>query len=269
MTDNPLAPTERFTRALVRRPARSLIRGLTEADLGIPDYALACQQFEAYVRALRALDVVVTEVAADEACPDCVFIEDTALVTPGVAILTRPGAPSRRAEVPAVREALSQQMPVREISSPGMLDAGDVMNVDGFHYIGLSSRTNSDGARQLIAALRDVGLDGQTVAMPESLHFKTGVNYLDAGRLLVATEFLTFLRANDTGFPLDRFEVLEVSQREAYAANSLWINGTVLVPAGFPETAAMIEQFGYPVVTLATDEFRKLDGGLSCLSLRY
>lgn len=253
----------------MRAPAQSLVHGITQADLGIPDWALAQQQFEAYVAALAACGLQVTLLAADENCPDCVFIEDTALVTPELAIITRPGAASRRPEVPAVAACLAERFAkVVTVEAPGTVDAGDIMNVGGYHFIGLSARTNVEGAEQMLAALRSVGLDGQMVSMPEILHFKTGINYLADGQVIAAAGFLAFLRDVDD-FPLRAFEVLEVPDEEAYAANALWLNDRVLVAAGFPQTEALLQAAGYATVSLDVSEFRKLEGGLSCLSLRF
>ena len=129
-------------------------------------------------------------------------------------------------------------------------------------YVGLSSRTNRAGAEQLEKYLKNAGLELIVVEMAEMLHLKTGVNYLDQKNLLVAGEF--------TEAPIwNEFNRIVVSPDEAYAANSVCINGSVLVPAGFRQTALAIEQLGYPVLTVDTSEFQKLDGGLSCLSLRF
>lgn len=258
------------THAIVRPPAQSMVHGITEAQLGTPDWALATHQFDTYCGALEDCGVTLTRVDTDEEQPDCVFIEDTALVTPKMAVATRPGAVSRRGEVPPVAAVLREIFPqVVEVEAPGTVDAGDIMNVDGHHFIGLSTRTNEAGASQVIAALQDCGLSGQTVRMPDILHFKTGINYLSHGRLIVAAGFLEHLRSHAAEFPRSDFELLVVPDAEAYAANALRVNERVLLASGYPHTEAMLRGAGYDVVLLDMSEFRKLDGGLSCLSLRF
>lgn len=252
-----------FSHAIVRPPAPSCVDGITTAGLGPPDFDLALAQHAAYVDALRACGLQVTELAPEPSLPDSTFVEDAALLTRRCAIVTRPGAESRRAEAELLRPVLAARFDIVEaIRAPGTLDAGDVMMVGDHFHVGCSARTNSEGARQLIAILERHGLTGSTVAMREMLHLKTGVNHLEQGRFLVTGEFV--------GAPeFEGAECIEVPEEEAYAANSLWINGTVLVPAGFPWTRGRIESLGLPVLEVDVSEFRKLDGGLSCLSLRW
>lgn len=252
-----------FTQALARQPCAAMIHGLTAARLGLPDHALAEQQHQAYIQALEACGLSVTVLPADEAYPDSCFVEDPALITPKGAVISRPGATSRIGESQLIRNALNGLVePIMTIESPGTLDGGDVMMVDDHYYIGLSDRTNEAGAQQLISILHNWGLDGSTVTMNALLHLKTGVSYLDNNQLLATGDFIEH-RA------FAGFDILEVSEEEAYAANSLWINDRVLVPAGHPKTAAMIAAAGYEVLTVDMSEFQKLDGGLSCLSLRF
>jgi dimethylargininase len=190
-------------------------------------------------------------------------VEDSALLTGKVAVVTRPGADSRREEAALMEPVLAERFAnLARIEAPGTLDAGDVMMVgDGF-YIGLSARTNKAGAEQLIAILKRHGYDGIAVPMAEMLHLKTGVNSLEHNRLLVTGEFVG-------AKVFEGFECIEVPPEEAYAANSLWINETVLVPAGFPKVLAQVKALGYATLEVAVSEFQKMDGGLSCLSLRY
>lgn len=252
-----------FTRAIVRRPCRGLAKGLSTAGLGPPDYAKALAQHAAYVKALEACGLEVTMLEADERFPDSVFIEDTAVVCEKAAVITRPGAPSRLGEEMAASAALSSFYPRRQaIHPPGTLEGGDVMRAGGCFYVGLSGRTNLQGARQFAAIMKRHGYEAIPVPLREVLHLKTGVAYLEDGRLLATGEFL--------GHPLlSGFSVIPVPAGEGYAANSLWLNGRVLVPAGFPATRAAVEKAGYETFIVDVSEFRKLDGGLSCLSLRF
>jgi dimethylargininase len=252
-----------FTQAIVRKPCAAMIHGLTEAALGLPDLALAQRQHQAYIAALESCGLQVTVLPADEDHPDSCFVEDPAIITPKGAVITRPGAPSRMTETAAIREALNDLLePLVAIEAPGTLDGGDVMMVDDCFYIGLSARTNQPGAAQLISILQSWGLSGTAVTMNDMLHLKTGVSYLDNNQLLATGEFI-----EHPAFAA--YEILTVPAHEAYAANSLWLNDRVLVPAGHPETAALIAAAGYHVLPVEVSEFQKLDGGLSCLSLRF
>jgi len=252
-----------FTRAIVRTPGRSLAHGLTTRELGTPDYDLALAQHAAYVAALESCGLDVTVLPADEAYPDSVFVEDTALLTPHAAFIMRPGAESRRGETQSIRAALEDHYDfIDEIKPPGTVDAGDVMMVSSHFYIGLSSRTNQSGAEQLIGLLRTQHLTGGTVPLTESLHLKSSAAYIENNVLVVAGEMRDCPQ-------FDGFDRIEVSAGEAYAANCLWINGTVLVAAGFAGTAGAIRAKGYQTLELEMSEFQKVDGGLSCLSLRF
>ena len=252
-----------FTHAITRQPCKAMIDGISTAGLGPPDYELACSQHAGYVAALEACGLVVSVLPADQEYPDSTFVEDTAVMLPGAAILTRPGAVSRRGEVLQIRPTLEALVgDISIIQSPGTLEGGDVMMVGTHFYIGLSDRTNEAGARQMITIVEKCGLTGSMVALEEMLHLKSGVSYIESGNLLAYGEFI--------GKPeFKQFDTLKISESEAYAANSLWLNGTVLVPQGYPDTAIAIESRGYTVRMLNVSEFQKLDGGLSCLSLRF
>ena len=253
----------KFTNAIVRKPGRSLIGGLTEAGLGPPDYKVALIQHGGYVSALRACGLQVRELEADEAYPDSTFVEDVALLTPRCAVITNPGAPSRQGEVVSIREVISGYFSaIEEIIPPGTMDAGDIMDSGGHFYIGCSERTNLNGAEQLIRILGRYGMTGSVIRLEKVLHLKTGVSYLENNTILLSGEFLSRPE-------FKKFNIIEVPSAEAYAANSLWINGKVLVAAGNPVTKGKILASGYEVIELEMSEFRKLDGGLSCLSLRW
>ena len=252
-----------FARAITRQPCEAMIDGISTAGLGLPDYELACSQHADYVEALESCGLVVSVLPADQEYPDSTFVEDVAVMLPNAVILTRPGAGSRRGEVLEIRPTLEELVGnISMIHPPGTLEGGDVMMVDTHFYIGVSERTNEAGARQMIAILEQYGLTGSTVALKEMLHLKSGVSYIESGNLLACGEFI--------GKPeFKQFDTLKVSESEAYAANSLWLNGTVLVPKGYPDIAIAIESRGYSVKIVNVSEFQKLDGGLSCLSLRF
>ncbi len=258
----------KFTRALVRPPGDTFAAGMTTAGLGAPDVGRARVQHQAYVRALEACGLVVMSLLADEAYPDSTFVEDTALLTTRGALLTRPGAESRRGEVAAVARALAEFFPTAEtetIRAPGTLDAGDVCEADGHFFIGVSERTNEEGARQLATWLARRGFTSATVdigALPGLLHLKSGLAHLGGRRLLVVETLV--------GHPaVAGWDVLRAPSGEDYAANCVLVNDAVLAPAGFPKITALLRATGLRVVELDVSEFRKMDGGLSCLSLRW
>jgi len=240
-----------------------MIDGLTSLSLGRPDFLKAMEQHNLYVDALRSCGLEVMILEADSQFPDSVFVEDVALCTSECAIVTNPGAPSRNGEKIKIRPVLeSYYTQVESIESPGNLDAGDVMMVGKHYYIGISERTNIHGAEQLIVFLERYGMTASMVPLKKMLHLKSGLSYLEHNHLLISGEFIDHPTFAD-------FQKIEVDPDESYAANSLWVNSTVLVPAGFPRTLAKIKQAGYHTLILDMSEFRKLDGGLSCLSLRF
>lgn len=251
-----------FTRAIVRPPGPSVVNGLTTADLGPVDYEKALAQHSAYVEALKECGLDVTVLEPDNAHPDSTFVEDTALVTDELAIVMRPGAPSRRGETADVERVIKGlRSRVERVEPPGTADAGDVMMVERHFYVGLSSRTNEEGARQIIKILCAHGMTGSTIRLQEVLHLKSGVAYIERGNLVAAGEFI--------GRPeFAKYRVIRVEDDERYAANCLWVNGTVLVASGYPKVKQAIEAHGYNTISLDMSELHKVDGGLSCLSLR-
>jgi len=252
-----------FKNAIVRLPCPEMINGLTSVSLGKPDYNSALDQHARYVEVLQTCGLEVKVLEAERQYPDSVFVEDVALCTPECAIVTNPGAPSRNGEQLKMKPYLETYYnQVETIEWPGTLDAGDVMMVGNHYYIGNSERTNREGADQLIRILEKQGMTGSIVPLKKMLHLKSGLSYLEENTLLICGEFI-----DHPAF--EGFHKIEVDPDESYAANSLWINSIVLVPAGFPKTLKKIEQAGYSSITLDVSEFQKLDGGLSCLSLRF
>ena len=251
-----------FTRAVVRRPARSFARGLTTANLGRPDYDRMAAQHEAYVRALQSLGLRVTVLDSLEDYPDAHFVEDTAVVLPGVAVVTRPGASERRGEERAMAAVLTDYKRITAIEAPGTLDGGDVLLAGNRAFVGLSARTNEEGARQLGEILSAEGYEWHAVPVGEGLHLKSSANHL-GGRALVLTR--TFASLDLFG----GFDLVVLDDEDGYAANTLWINGSLLTPAGFPRARRQFEGLGLPILELEMSEARKMDGGLTCLSLRF
>ena len=252
-----------FRNAIVRAPCKHLKEGLTTSSLGKPDYLKALEQHSNYIVTLRQTGLKVKVLPENDLFPDSVFIEDIALCTPVFAVITNPGAESRRGEVQGIREVMEEFYNlIEEIHFPGTLEAGDVMMVNDHYFIGISKRTNIDGAKQLIKILGNHKMTGDKVLLEKMLHLKSGVSYLDKNNMLVCGEFI-----NNKAF--EGFNRIQIDEDESYAANSLWINGKVIVPDGFPKTKNKIEKAGYETIALDVSEFMKVDGGLSCLSLRF
>ncbi len=255
-----------FKNVIVRRPCKAMISGITSAPgLGRPDYELALKEHDAYIAALRSCGVEVTVLEADEDYPDSCFVEDPAVITRKCAIITNPGAPTRRGEamriLPVIQKFFAAE-DIEFIKDPGTLEGGDVMMVGDHFYVGRSARTNEEGIRQFIAILNRHGLTGSEVPLELVLHLKTGVNYIENNNMLVCGEFI-----DKPDFA--KYNKIVIPEQEAYAANCIWMNGTVIVPTGYPTVEKKVREAGYPVLLVDTSEYRKLDGGLSCLSLRF
>ncbi len=259
-----------FTRAIVRPPPRSFAAGLSSAGAGPPDVGRALGQHAAYVRALRDCGLQVTQLDPDEAYPDGTFVEDTAILTGRGAVLTRPGAPSRAGEVrgiePCVRHFFAGSA---AIEAPGTVDGGDVCEADGHFLIGVSARTNLQGARQLTGHLARLGYTASVIditANPALLHLKSGIAYLGDGVWVADPAVEKDLRSQPA---VEVRDLIPVPAAEAYAANCVRVNEVVFAAAGYPQMHAELESRGFRVVSLDVSEFRKMDGGLSCLSLRF
>ena len=255
-----------FKNCIVRKPCKALVEGITSGTYpGKPDYELACRQHEHYIECLKQCGVQVEVLPALEAYPDSVFVEDPAVVTRSCAIITNPGAASRNGEkneiLPAIRKFYPEEK-IHFITGEGHLDGGDVMMVGDHFYVGRSARTNEEGIRQLTEILAKYGMTCSEVPLYKVLHLKTGVNYLEDNNMLVSGEFVEKPE-------FEKYNKVVIPEEEAYAANCIWVNDTVIVPAGYPAVLKAVQDLGYKTLLVDTSEYRKLDGGLSCLSLRF
>jgi dimethylargininase len=257
-----------FTHAIVRPPCANFAQGISAANDGPPDLGLALEQHARYCEALERCGLQVTCLEPDPQYPDGTFVEDTAIVTDRGAMLARPGAPSRTGEIAGIGAELRRffsELP--QILAPGTLDGGDICQVDEHFLIGVSARTNEQGAEQLAAQLRRWNYTASIVDIRSSaglLHLKTGIAYLGDG---VGIEGPGVGLLDLEGAPFR--EAVVVSGEEAYAANCVRINDAVLLAAGYPRMRDSLERRGYKLLILPMSEFRKMDGGLSCLSLRF
>jgi dimethylargininase len=255
-----------FKHAIVRTPGENFAQGLTSVDLGVPRYDQVLAQHARYCEALVACGLALTTLDADLDQPDSTFVEDTALLTARGAVLTRPGARSREGEVVAMRRILRDFFPTTmEIEAPGTVDGGDICEAEDHFFIGLSLRTNEEGARQLAAHLANVGYPSTVVdvrGMTSLLHLKSGVSYIGNNTLVVMEEM--------AGWEAFRgYELIRLASEESYSANCVRVNDRVLVAAGYPRLTAELTARGFRSLILDMSEFRKMDGGLSCLSLRF
>jgi dimethylargininase len=255
-----------FRRAIVRPPAPNFADGLTTVDLGVPDVAKALDQFERYCEALEGCGLDLVRLLADPRFPDSTFVEDTAILTERGAILTRPGAPSRAGEVAGIEEAVSWFFPdPARIEAPGTVDGGDICEAGSHFFIGLSERTNEEGAGQLAAHLERMGYTSAAVdirGVARILHLKSGIAAPDGQRLVVIDAL-----ADHPAFR--GWDLVRVAPAENYAANCIRVNDAVLVAEGFPKFEASLRALGLKTISLDMSEFEKMDGGLSCLSLRF
>ncbi len=256
-----------FTKAITRKPCRALIDGITTAMFGegTPDYDLAVKQHDNYVAVLRDLGLEVLDLEADERFPDSCFVEDPAVVMAECAIITNPATDSRNGEkfeiVDAIKKFYNDDQ-IFFIEAPGTMEGGDVMLVDKHFYVGQSDRTNAEGFKQFEEIVSKFGYTASAVPVTEGLHLKDFVIYLENNNMLVSPKMNEDPHFKD-------FNKFVIEPEELYAINSMNINGTVLVPEGFPKTLKIIEDLGYPTVLVNNSEFAKIDGSLTCLSLRF
>ncbi len=252
-----------FKNALVCIPCRNISKGISSVGLGFPDYRIALKQHQQYIAALEKCGVRVHALPPEEQYPDSTFIEDTAVLTEKCAVICRPGVSSRRGEEQKIIPALGEFYEKPEfIVHPGTLEGGDVLRIGDHFFVGLSSRTNRQGFIQLERILKKYGFTASPIKLQAALHLKTGLAYLENGEILVTGEF----REKEE---FKKFKRIEIGEEESYSANSIWVNGWVIMPEGYPRTREKVEQAGYPVKSVEVSEFRKLDGGVSCLSLRF
>jgi dimethylargininase len=255
-----------FTRAIVRPPAPNFAEGLTTANLDAPDYERALAQHDAYCQTLKQCGLNVIRLEPDPLYPDSTFVEDTAVLKDKCAVLTRPGAPSRSGEVESMRRVLADFFPSPgEIQSPGTLDGGDVCEAGSHFFIGISERTNEAGARQLVELLAPFGYTSSLIdirGLRSILHLKSGLSYVGDQRLAV-------IEALGDRPEVRGYDVVRLDAGDEYAANCVRVNDYLLVAASYPAFEGALRDLGYQTIALDMTEFQKMDGGLSCLSLRF
>ena len=255
-----------YNHVIVRRPCKAMVEGLDSGTYpGKPEYELALTEHNKYISALSKCGVDVTILSRDENYPDSCFVEDPAIVTKDFAIVTNPADPSRNGEKHEIVDALLEfytEDQIEHIEAPGTLEGGDVQQVGTHFFVGEGARTNKEGIRQLTEIAEKHGMTCSAVPVKNILHLKDDICYLDNNVMLVSEA-----QADHPAFA--DFDKIVVPDEEFYAINCLWMNDTVIVPAGYPKTLAAVQEHGFKTVVLDTSEYRKIDGSLTCLSLRF
>ena len=254
----------RFTVALTRRPAANFAEGITEsAHLGAPDYELALRQYDAYIEMLEACGLRVTVLSGDERYPDGHFVEDPFVIYRGLAFQCRSGAKSRQGEGESLKTHLSD-LQIVEAPAAARIDGGDVLFCADRVLVGISERSNRAGWRALREALRTVQPDIRVDAVPIDgmLHLKSGLTELAPG-VLIHCPLLQI------DYDLSWARVITLPPEEAHAADVMPVNDALVIAAGCPLALAAAREVCPRVITLDMSEFVKMDGGLTCLSLRY
>ena len=250
-----------YSQVITRKPCKNFVAGITSSNLGKPDYSLMLQQHHTYVDTLNNLGLQVTELEALDDYPDAHFVEDTAVVVPEIAIIARPGAKSRRGEEITIEGELAKYKNIEKIKAPGTVDGGDVLITGKKVYIGISERTNQEGANQLSEILKKFGYDSTYISVTKGLHLKSDVNYIGKNTVLMKDIF-------DTQ-DFKSYNRIIVKPEESYAANSLLVNDTLIIPKGFADTKLRLLEAEFDVIELDMSESQKMDGGLTCFSLRF
>lgn len=250
-------------KALVNRPSAALADcELTFLERDAIDVGRAQRQHEAYAEALRALGVDVQVLQVNERCPDGVFVEDAAVILDEVAVITTMGTPSRRGEIPAMRQAIAQVRETTSMALPATLEGGDVLRVGRTLFVGQTSRTNREGAAALQAVARPLGYTVVPVEVPGCLHLKTCITALDDETCLVNRQWLDVT-------PFAGFALVDVAPGEPWGANVVRLPLGLLMNAAYPETAAVVRALGHDVRLVDTSEFGKAEAGLTCMSLLF
>ena len=252
-----------FTHAIARKPGPNFAQGITTAvNEESPKYETLVNQHKEYISTLKSigLEVILLDALPDH--PDAYFVEDTAVVATDVAVITNPGADARKGEEETIAPVLAQYRKTEKIRPPGTVDGGDILQVGKHFFIGLSERTNHEGAGQLSHILKRYGYTCTIVAVGEGLHFKSSVNYVGQNTLLITEDF-------SENAQFEGYDTIVVDSIESYAANTLFINNHLLVPRGYPDTRKKLEMLDFKIIELDTSEVRKMDGGLTCMSLRF
>jgi dimethylargininase len=233
---------------------------VTHIDRSPIDVGVADSQHHGYVQALKQLGCAVLELPAEPGLPDSVFVEDAAVILPEAAIITHPGADSRKPETESIARALAPYRELVFIQSPATVDGGDVLVLGNQIFVGMSTRSNHESVLQMNRLLGGFGYHAQGVELHDCLHLKTAVTYLDESTLLINPNWVDLEH-------FERYDLIEVDAAEPFAANCLPINGSIIFPTAFPKTASLLEQRRYQLRCVEVDELAKAEGAVTCCSL--
>ncbi|MBN1303081.1 MAG: hypothetical protein JXA13_01505 [Anaerolineales bacterium] len=252
---------------MIKAITRQVSRGINQCEVThikrqVIDVQIARRQHEEYEQVLKELGCAVIRLPEEADLPDSVFVEDTAVVLPEVAVITRPGADSRKPECDTVATALKPYRDIVRIEAPAVVDGGDVLVLDEQVYIGLSTRSNPEAVSQMRSLLTPYGYQVHGVALNDCLHLKSAVTRVSKDTLLVNKAWV------DTSiFP--NWKIVEIDPSEPYGANGLWINNCILYPFAFPKTRKRLEDQGMCVVEVDVSELAKAEGAVTCCSLVF
>ncbi len=233
---------------------------LTHIDRIPIDLDIARAQHQGYIQALKELGCAVLELPAEPDLPDSVFVEDVAVILPEVALLTRPGADSRKPETESIAWALTPFRELVRVTAPATVDGGDVLVLGKKIYIGMSTRSNGTAIVQMNDLLGKYGYYVQGVEMHGCLHLKSAVTRVDENTLLINRRWVDIEQ-------FEGFDLIDIDPSEPFAANCLPVNGSIIFPTSFPRTRARLEEKGYQVKTVPVDELAKAEGAVTCCSL--
>lgn len=233
---------------------------ITHIDRSPIDVNVAQSQHHGYVQALKEIGCAVLELPAEADLPDSVFVEDTAVVLPDVALITRPGADSRKPETASIVRALRPYRELVFIESTATVDGGDVLVLGKNIYVGMSTRSNQAAVNQMNNLLGKYGYEVNGVEMHDCLHLKTAVTRVDDQTLLINRKWVDIEN-------FEGFDLIDVDESEPFAANCLPINHSIIFPVAFPETGAKLEARGYKLKPVVVDELAKAEGAVTCCSL--
>jgi len=251
-----------FNHAILRKPGENCALGLTTSDDGAPNVRLMQKQHEAYASLLKSLGLELIILKADNGYPDGYFVEDVAVVAPEVAIITNPGAPTRQGEEDTIEPVLANFKKIERIWPPGTVEGGDVLMINKHFFVGISERTNEEGFNQFGRIVESFGYTCTPVPVGAGLHLKSSVSYVGKNTLLLSGDF-------EAREEFEAYEKIVLDEAESYAGNTLFVNDTLIMPAGFPRTKEDLQKLGQPIIELDVSEARKMDGGLTCMSLRF
>lgn len=235
---------------------------LTHLERQVIDIGNARLQYQQYEDALTASGCQVQRLPVESDLPDSVFVEDTAIVLDELAVITRPGAESRRPETEAIARVLQTYRKLACIQPPGTLDGGDVLRINKALYVGLSGRSNLAGVEQLRSILAPYGYSVRGVELHGCLHLKSAVTQVAEDTLLINPDWVD-------GQVFGEMKLIEVHPEEAFAANAVWIGDAVIHPAAFPRTRQRLVAAGIKVITVDASELAKAEGGVTCCSLIF